>query len=131
MNTGNKSGGERARVTPVPIPNTEVKPRNADDTVLETARESRWLPDFLFLCICVKCLTISAIKKRVQIGASKKLLKMELQFISKLLNRKAVVTKNRRVSIMVITSVVFASCKPKSFVSKIKLYGLNFLSFSN
>ena len=46
---GNKSGGERARETPVPIPNTEVKPRNADDTVLETARESRWLPDFLFL----------------------------------------------------------------------------------
>ena len=48
---GNKSGGERARETPVPIPNTEVKPRNADDTVLETARESRWLPDFLFCLV--------------------------------------------------------------------------------
>ena len=31
--------------TPVPIPNTKVKPRAADDTVLETVRESRWLPE--------------------------------------------------------------------------------------
>ncbi len=59
MNRVNKSGGERARETPVPIPNTEVKLRNADDTVLETARESRWLPDFLFLYSNVKILTIT------------------------------------------------------------------------
>jgi hypothetical protein len=32
------SGGYTARVTPVPIPNTEVKPRRADDT----ARASVW-----------------------------------------------------------------------------------------
>lgn len=32
--------------TPVPIPNTMVKPRAADGTMLETAWESRWLPDF-------------------------------------------------------------------------------------
>ena len=32
--------------TPVPIPNTTVKARTADGTLLETARESRWLPDF-------------------------------------------------------------------------------------
>ncbi len=63
MNIDNKSGGERARETPVPIPNTEVKPRNADDTVLETARESRWLPDFLFLFVNVKYLTIYIIKR--------------------------------------------------------------------
>ena len=31
--------------TPVPIPNTKVKAWAADDTMLETAWESRWLPD--------------------------------------------------------------------------------------
>ena len=35
----------RLRVTPVPIPNTMVKTQAADGTLLETARESRWLPD--------------------------------------------------------------------------------------
>ena len=29
--------------TPVPIPNTTVKTQTADDTWLETARESKWL----------------------------------------------------------------------------------------
>ena len=37
-------GGLTARVTPVPIPNTEVKPRRADDTALETTRERRSPP---------------------------------------------------------------------------------------
>ena len=32
--------------TPVPIPNTTVKIRAADGTMLETAWESRRLPDF-------------------------------------------------------------------------------------
>ena len=32
--------------TPVPIPNTMVKTYAADGTMLETAWESRWLPDF-------------------------------------------------------------------------------------
>ena len=31
--------------TPVHIPNTMVKTKAADDTMLETAWESRWLPD--------------------------------------------------------------------------------------
>ena len=31
--------------TPVPIPNTTVKTRAADGTMLETAWESRWLPE--------------------------------------------------------------------------------------
>ena len=31
--------------TPVPIPNTTVKARTAEGTLLETARESRWLPE--------------------------------------------------------------------------------------
>ena len=35
----------RLRVTPVPIPNTMVKTQAADGTMLETAWESRWLPD--------------------------------------------------------------------------------------
>jgi hypothetical protein len=39
------SGGDGERVTPVPIPNTEVKPFSADGTWRETARESRTLPD--------------------------------------------------------------------------------------
>ena len=35
----------RVGETPVPIPNTMVKPHTADGTMLETAWESRWLPD--------------------------------------------------------------------------------------
>ena len=31
--------------TPVPIPNTMVKTQAADGTMLETAWESRWLPE--------------------------------------------------------------------------------------
>ena len=31
--------------TPVLIPNTMVKTQAADDTMLETAWESRWMPD--------------------------------------------------------------------------------------
>jgi hypothetical protein len=38
------AGGHRIRVTPVPIPNTEVKPDTADGTARETAWESRSLP---------------------------------------------------------------------------------------
>ena len=33
--------------TPVPIPNTMVKTQEADGTMLETAWESRWLPDYM------------------------------------------------------------------------------------
>ena len=36
----------RSGDTPVLIPNTMVKTRPADDTMLETAWESRWPPDF-------------------------------------------------------------------------------------
>ena len=35
----------RSGDTPVPIPNTMVKTWAADGTMLETAWESRWLPD--------------------------------------------------------------------------------------
>src|SRR5712691_8940459 len=38
------SGGNTARVTPVPIPNTEVKPRRADDTARVTVWERRSPP---------------------------------------------------------------------------------------
>ena len=38
------SGGHSCGVTPVPIPNTEVKPDTADGTAWETAWESRSLP---------------------------------------------------------------------------------------
>ena len=36
----------RSGETPVPIPNTMVKTQEADGTMLETAWESRWLPDY-------------------------------------------------------------------------------------
>ena len=39
------SGGNDERVTPVPIPNTEVKPLSAERTWLDTAREHRSPPD--------------------------------------------------------------------------------------
>ena len=35
----------RLRETPVPMPNTTVKTQAADDTWMETARESKWLPE--------------------------------------------------------------------------------------
>ena len=37
----------RSGETPVPIPNTMVKTWAADGTMLETAWESRWVPDYL------------------------------------------------------------------------------------
>ena len=43
--TRRTSGGNGEGDPPVPIPNTEVKPLCADGTWLETARESRSLPD--------------------------------------------------------------------------------------
>ena len=41
------AGGHRIRVTPVPIPNTEVKPDTVDGTVGATPWESRSLPALL------------------------------------------------------------------------------------
>ena len=43
----NFSVAMRLGVTPVPIPNTMVKTQAADDTMLETAWESGWLPESL------------------------------------------------------------------------------------
>ena len=48
----------RSWETPVPIPNTTVKTRSAEDTWLETTRENRWLPDSILLYI--KALRASA-----------------------------------------------------------------------
>ncbi len=42
----NSFGGASERATPVPIPNTEVKPLSADGTWVETPWESRSPPDF-------------------------------------------------------------------------------------
>ncbi len=41
-------GGHRGRVTPVPIPNTEVKPATADGTACVGVWESRSLPGLFF-----------------------------------------------------------------------------------
>ncbi len=46
-------GGHRSRVTPVPIPNTEVKPATADGTAWETAWESRSLPGVILEARCL------------------------------------------------------------------------------
>ena len=43
--------------TPVPIPNTKVKPYPAEDTAGATLWESRWLPNF-FKKITVKAVFI-------------------------------------------------------------------------
>ena len=40
------SGGDAGGVTPVPIPNTEVKSTEADDTWTARSWESRKSPDF-------------------------------------------------------------------------------------
>ena len=45
--TSRKSGDNSEEVTPVPIPNTEVKLLSADDTWWEAAWESRTLPVFI------------------------------------------------------------------------------------
>ena len=42
----NEVGGNTAGVTPVPIPNTEVKPSKADDTAAVRQWESRTLPGY-------------------------------------------------------------------------------------
>ena len=44
-NWDRKSGGDSKEEPPVPMPNTEVKLLNADDTWWVTARESRKLPE--------------------------------------------------------------------------------------
>ena len=36
----------RFGVTPVPIPNTTVKTKTAESTILATVWEDRWLPDY-------------------------------------------------------------------------------------
>src|SRR6185295_1559654 len=41
-------GGQSEGVTPVPIPNTDVKPLSADGTAWATAWESRTLPGLFF-----------------------------------------------------------------------------------
>ena len=60
-------GGYGLGVPPVPIPNTEVKPQHADGTWLETARESRSLPHFIFLSSSMA--EHSAVNRRV-VGSS-------------------------------------------------------------
>ena len=61
------SGGNGEGDPPVPIPNTEVKPLCADGTWLETARESRSLPDPIFLSSSMA--EHSAVNRRV-VGSS-------------------------------------------------------------
>ena len=51
----------RIRDTPVPIPNTMVKTYAADGTLLETARESRWLPDYIKSHTVTKFITVVVI----------------------------------------------------------------------
>ena len=48
------SGVYIAGVTPLPIPNREVKPRRADGTIRVTVWESRSMPDIFFNAPCLK-----------------------------------------------------------------------------
>jgi hypothetical protein len=48
------SGGDSGGDTPVPISNTEVKPSNADGTILVTGWESRTLPGFFKASLFLK-----------------------------------------------------------------------------
>ena len=48
------SGVYIAGVTPLPIPNREVKPRRADGTIRVTVWESRSMPDIFFNAPCKK-----------------------------------------------------------------------------
>ena len=61
------SGGYGEGDPPVPIPNTEVKPLCVDGTWLVTARESRSLPDSMFLSSSMA--EHSAVNRRV-VGSS-------------------------------------------------------------
>ena len=56
----------RLRETPVPMPNTTVKTQAADDTWLETARESKWLPESNYKDVVSKAinLTVYPLAKR-------------------------------------------------------------------
>ena len=56
----------RLRETPVPMPNTTVKTQAADDTWLETARESKWLPESNYKDVVRKAinLTVYPLAKR-------------------------------------------------------------------
>ena len=56
-------GGNTDGVTPLPIPNREVKPIRADGTVLVTAWKSRSLPGFSFVNICSQSITV--IKEKI------------------------------------------------------------------
>ena len=51
INKGRIVGVDDAGGTPVPIPNTEVKPSGAEDTWLETTWENRGMPTFYFMKI--------------------------------------------------------------------------------
>ena len=61
------SGGNDEGVPPVPIPNTEVKPFSAESTWLDTAREDRSLPEFIFLS---SSLAEHSAVNRVVVGSS-------------------------------------------------------------
>ena len=81
------SGGYIGGVTPVPIPNTEVKPSRADGTPRETVWESRSLPDFFIhrkaggilkkipsaFCLCcsipeLALVARAVLKRRIEMG---------------------------------------------------------------
>ena len=66
-------GGDGKEATPVPIPNTEVKPSKADDTAAVRQWESRTLPGYkktrwskdqrVFYCLNFDCMRIIRLVK--------------------------------------------------------------------
>ena len=60
-----QSGGDSKEVPPVPMPNTEVKLLNVDDTWWVTARESRKLPELTTTLRITATLSLSLVFKYI------------------------------------------------------------------
>ena len=63
-------GDDYAEVTPVPIPNTEVKLCSADGTWREAARESRSLPEQKREAVCIGILLLFLICRKSGVMAA-------------------------------------------------------------
>ena len=79
--------------TPVPIPNTTVKTDTAESTLLETAREDRWLPHQKGNNI-ERCFTY--IHKHIENRISKDLILKYLDLGKESRHREYLIVKNQR-----------------------------------
>ena len=66
-----KCGGDSKEDPPVPMPNTEVKLLNADGTWWATARESRKLPESIFLYSSVGRAYVNKTTQKIELSELK------------------------------------------------------------